>query len=113
MARRRYRRRRNGLGSVVTDTAHIGAKLSPIGALVFGSVLFIVFYWLIPGWLETKAATLEGNMFAPAIEALSGRRVHLFQWVGIACGLVGLYFAVRNHSFQSRQRIKSVGYLHS
>ena len=40
---------------------------------------------------------LEGNQFLPIVEIRLRRIVHICNWVGIACFLVGLFFAVRNY----------------
>ena len=37
------------------------------------------------------------NMFYPALEAIFGRRIHWFQWIGITCGLISIYFSFRNY----------------
>lgn len=38
-------------------------------------------------------------MFYPMLEALFARRVHWLKSIGIACGLVSLFFAFRNYHF--------------
>ena len=93
---RRYRKK-SSASSIISDTAYIGSKLPWWGALLFGLITFVAFYWIIPGWLETKLQANSGNPMFPAIEAIYGRRLHWFQWVGIACGLVGLFFTIRNY----------------
>ncbi len=35
-----------------------------------------------------------------------GRRIHWFQWVGIATGLIGLFYAVRNYLVANRADYK-------
>lgn len=57
--------------------------------------MFILLYFLIPGWLESRISEQSGNQHYLFIEALVGRRIHFFKWVGIACGIVGLYFGIR------------------
>lgn len=101
MARKRYRKR-SGLGGVVRDTAHVGSKISPIGALVLGALVFSLFYWVIPLWLETKLQGLEGNQFKPIVEIFYARRGNVLRWVGIASALVCIYFSIRNYFILSR-----------
>ncbi|PQJ67047.1 hypothetical protein BTO08_06340 [Photobacterium angustum] len=95
---RRYRKR----SSIVSDSVSIGAHLPWWGSLIFGCISFFLFYFIIPSWLETKLASESQNMFYPLLEAIFGRRIHWFEWVGITCGLIGLFFCIRNYFFGSR-----------
>lgn len=64
--RRRKNGRRGGdsLSSVVDDSAHIAARLGPIGALTTGAFGFAVFYALLPvalmAWTDANKAKLSG-----------------------------------------------------
>jgi len=98
MARRRYRRKSSPLG----DVAYIGARLPWWGALLLGVVTFALFYFALPAWLSAKLAEQSTNKFYPILEAVFERRMHWLQWLGIACGLVGVYFAARNYILTSR-----------
>lgn len=91
---RRYRKRT----SIISDAVVIGARLPWWGALIFGALLCLLFYFIIPGWLETKIASESHNMFYPLIEATFVRRIHWFKWIGITCGLIGIFFGVRNYT---------------
>lgn len=93
---RRYRRS-NSAGSIISDTAFIGSRLPWWGALMFGAFTFVVFYFIIPTWLESKLASQSESMFHPMLEVIFGRRIHWSEWVGIACGLVGIFFGIRNY----------------
>jgi len=93
---KRYRRRSHA-SQIISDSAFIGSRLPWWGALLFGLVTFLLFYFIVPSWLESKIASGEGSVIYPAIEALFGRRMHLFEWLGIVCGLIGLFFCVRNY----------------
>jgi drug/metabolite transporter (DMT)-like permease len=90
---RRYRRRSTS-GGVVSDTVAIANKLPWWGAALFGLVLFIVFYWLLPMWMQSKLDERQASMFRPVLEAVFGRRMHWSQWLGITLGSIGLFFAV-------------------
>jgi hypothetical protein len=92
---RRYRKK-NSASSIISDTAYIGSKLPWWGALLFGAFSFILFYFIVPAWLESRLASQSGSAFLPMLEAILGRRIHWFEWVGIACGLVGVFFGIRN-----------------
>jgi hypothetical protein len=97
MAYRRYRRKRSMAGRMLSDTSYIANRLSWKGTAIFGIILFVVFYWLIPAWLSHQLNSLEGNMFRPMVEAIFARRIHWVQWLGIALGLICTFFAVRNY----------------
>lgn len=93
---RRYRRKSTA-SSIVSDTVYMGARLPWWGALILGLVTFILFYFIVPAWLESTLAAQESNRFYPMLEAVFGRRIHWCEWLGMACGLVGLFFGVRNY----------------
>jgi hypothetical protein len=95
--RRRYRRR----SSIFSDINHIGSKLSWWSALIFGVITFTAFYYLIPMWLEAKLASRSSSNIYPVLEAIFGRRIHWFEYVGTTSGIVCLYYSVRNYCFSS------------
>ena len=92
----RHYRRRNSAGSIISDTAYIGSKLPWWGALLLGILSFFVFYFMAPAWLESKLSAQSESTFYPMLEAIFSRRIHWLEWVGIACGLVGVCFGIRN-----------------
>lgn len=94
MARRYYRRKSKT--SIISDTVYIGARLPWWGALVFGAVLFILFYFAIPAWIESKILVHSNSPLLFALAEVMSRRMHWFQYLGIACGLVCAFFAIRN-----------------
>ena len=93
--RRRYRR--NSSSSVVSDVAYIGSKLSWQGALMLGAISFGLFYFALPAWFDSLLNERQNSMFYPMLETVLARREHWLQWIGIACGLVGLFFSLRNY----------------
>lgn len=97
MGRRYYRRRGSMAGEMIRDTAYIGNRLSWRSSAIFGVVLFSVFYWLLPWWIQAKLTELQSNMFRPMLEAVFGRRIHWLQYLGIALGLICLFFSIRNY----------------
>lgn len=108
MAYRRYRRKRSMAGEMLADTSYVANRLSWKGAAIFGVVLFVAFYWLLPALLTHQLESLpQSNMFRPMVEALFAKRIHWVQWLGIALGLICAFFAVRNY-FAS-QRLDSHG----
>lgn len=95
---RRYRRR-NSLGSVVTDVVRVAARLPWWGALLVGFLAYLVISIGLGGYLEGKLAVQEGSQFYPVLQARFGRLIRLTDWVGYASMVVGAFFAIRNHFF--------------
>lgn len=102
---RRYRRKSSG-SNIISDTAFIGSRSPWWGALLFGIVTFVALYFVVSSWLASKLAENEGSFFYQVLEQLMGRRIHWFQWVGIATGLIGLFYAVRNYLVANRADYK-------
>ncbi|BFM19417.1 hypothetical protein R50076_04660 [Gilvimarinus japonicus] len=98
---RRYRRGRSR-NSIVSDSVFIGSRLPWWGAVLFGAVTFVMFYFIAPAWFESKLLAQETSRFYPMLEAVFGRRIHWFKWLGVACGLIGLFFGIRNYFVSSR-----------
>jgi len=65
--------------------------------LIFGLIVFTIFYFVVPSWLESKLADASDSNLYPMFESIYGRRSHWFEYLGIACGLIGVYFAARNY----------------
>lgn len=107
-------RRRSKASSVIRDVAHIGSKVSWMGALWLGGISFIIFYFLLPSWVASILEEQQNNMFYPMLEAIFARRLHWLQWTGIATGLIGLYFSFRNYHYGStaqRQERSLAGFI--
>jgi len=67
MSRRRYRcSSRSSFASVVSDSAHLAAKLGPRGALVVGAIGFVLFYVLLPLWLSDLSRANTAQLTGPA-----------------------------------------------
>ncbi|WP_133539781.1 hypothetical protein [Thiopseudomonas denitrificans] len=96
---RRYRRRRNNLGSVVTDVVRVASRLPWWGALLVGIFAYLVIHIGLGGYLEGQLAAQTGSQFYPILEVRNGRFIRLASWVGHACLLAGAFFAIRNHFF--------------
>lgn len=102
MSYRRYRRKRSMVGETLADTAYLANRLSWKGAAILGVVLFVIFYWAFPAWINHHLGTLQNNMFRPIFETIFARRVHWVQWLGIALALICAFFAVRNYFASKR-----------
>ncbi|RBW52424.1 hypothetical protein [Marinobacter sp. F3R11] len=106
---RRYRKK-NNLGSLVFDVVQVAARLPWWGALLLGSVAYLIIAVGLGGYLEAQLAAQEGSRYYAMIEARYGRFMWLATWVGNACFLAGLFFAIRNYFFGSNaQRIQKGG----
>lgn len=92
-----YRRKRSMAGEVLADTSSIASRLSWKGSLVLGIVLFVIFYWVLPAWINHQLQSLQGNMFRPIVEVIFAKRVHWLQWLGIAAALICAFYAVYNY----------------
>ncbi|WP_414931054.1 hypothetical protein [Vibrio europaeus] len=97
---RRYRRRANG-ASIVSDSVYIAARLPWWAAISFGFASFLIFYFGFPAFLESKASEMSGSAFSQAFESIFMRRIHWFELLGIACGLIGVFFGFRNYAISS------------
>jgi len=97
MAYRRRSRKRSMAGEMLSDTSYVANRLSWKGAAILGAVLFVIFYWLLPAWLNHQLNSLQGSMLRPLVEAVFAKRIHWVQWLGIALGLICAFFAVRNY----------------
>ncbi|MGZ8212910.1 MAG: hypothetical protein ACXWTP_00210 [Methylosarcina sp.] len=84
-------------GGMLSDASYVANRLSWTGAALLGFVSFIVFYWLLPMWINHQLNSLQGNMFRPMVEAVFSRRIHWLQWLGIALGLICAFFSIRNY----------------
>lgn len=87
---------------MVFDIAEIASKLSWWGALLTGVISYLVIAIFLAGYLESNLATQEGNMFFPAISFRLEWLVRGCHWVGNACLIVGIFFAIRNSVVTSR-----------
>ncbi len=95
---RRYRSK-NSLGSVVTDVVRVCSRLPWWGALLVGLCAYLLIYVGLGGYLEGQLAAQEGSKFYPILEARYSRFIRLTAWIGNACLVAGVFFAIRNHFF--------------
>jgi uncharacterized membrane protein YczE len=95
---RGYRRRRsNSIASVIPDVVHIASRLPWWGALLTAVISYLLIAIILGGYIDGNIASQAGNKFYVVIESRFGRLVHVCNWVGIACFIAGLFFAVRNY----------------
>lgn len=110
-----YRRRRRSDASIIlSETNYVASRLPWWGALVLGSALYITFSFLTPIWLESKLFEGRESIVYPFVEAIAQRHIDKFNWLGIACELIGVYYAARNYVYglsASRSERNLVGFL--
>jgi predicted MFS family arabinose efflux permease len=101
VGRRYYRRsNRNSAGALIRDSVFIGNRLPWWGAAIMGLVLFIVFYWLFPAWLEHRfESTASNSPLSAMLRQIFEYRIHWLEYLGIVLGLVGAFFAIKNYYF--------------
>lgn len=93
---RRYKRRSHG-SAIVNESVYIAAKLPWWAAICFGFISFLVFYFGFPAFIDSKASEMSDRDVSQAFESIFMRRVHWFEWLGIACSLIGVFFGFRNY----------------
>ncbi|STO57558.1 hypothetical protein [Grimontia hollisae] len=105
---RRHRRRSHG-SMMISDSVKITARLPWWGSVLFGLISFFVFYFGLPAFLESKISDLNGNPSSQALDSIFMRRIHWFEWLGIACGLIGAFFGIRNYFVSSQSGYEERG----
>lgn len=101
MARRRYRRRNSTSGAAIVGDVVSAANRSPWwAALQLGIVPWVIFAFMLPAWIEHQQAALEGNMFSQMVDQVFARRIHWLIWIGNACLIAGVFFAIKNYFWQ-------------
>ena len=78
------------------------------GYVILGCLLFMIFYWMIPAWLNHELSTLQHSSIRPIAETLFIRRIYWIQLAGVALSSLCIFFAMRNY-FSKRAIRKSIG----
>lgn len=69
---------------------------------MLGAIGFVIFHWLVPGWIEHQIAGQAQGQLSPAIEAIVERRLRFLKLAGTGIALVCLFFALRNYHTPQR-----------
>jgi len=88
---------RNTPDALSSEHLPVASTLSWKGYIVIGSLLFMVFYWIIPAWLNHELSTLQNSTIRPIAEALLMRHIHWMQLAGIALSAICTFFAIHNY----------------
>lgn len=94
--RRRNYRRHNSLGTAVAEAGGLASVVRPRTALLFGVVLFVLFYWAAPAAIQAVMPAILGNgtpssavdTRAVAEKIINKVAIQRFELVGIAAFLV-------------------------
>lgn len=91
----RYRRRSKSLvGGMASDVAFIANRLSWQGALILGSITFLLLYFAIPAWIIYQLNEVSGSsVIRPFVEMAFTRRVHWIQWIGTTLLLICIFIS--------------------
>jgi len=102
--RRYYRRRsRSVVATLVHDMVEICNRLPWWGAALMGVVMFSFFYWIVPAWIHHQwDSNPSRSPLGDLIRQVFERRLHWIQYLGIALGLIGAFFAVKNYFSTTR-----------
>ncbi len=81
------------------------------GALLLGTALFVILYILLPLWLESKSVQTSGSVMSPIFDTVYNKHIQKFQWAGIACFLIGIFFSIRNYLVLTQADYKERGFV--
>ena len=93
---RRYRKNQS---NILGDTSFIASRLPWWGALIFGLFLFIVFYFMLPTFIEYRMSGTANSPMKDALMSVIYRRIHWSEYLGVTCGIIGSIYALRNYFF--------------
>ena len=65
-------------------------------------MLFAIFFWLIPAWIESRSAALSGSIYAQLMEQVFARRLRLVKGLGVTLLLVCAFVALWNYHKDER-----------
>jgi len=65
--------------------------------IFLATLLFILFYFLIPAWLNHELHFLQNNAIRPIAEPLLIRHIDWLQWLGITLSSICMLLAIRNY----------------
>ena len=94
MTYRRRKRPKSAASQISGDVIYIANRLSWRGSLIFGASVFVIFYWVAPIWLNYQLSNVNSSILRPVIESLFARRIHWFEWLGIASAVICISVAV-------------------
>ena len=91
------RRRRSAASGAIGDSVFIANRLPWQLSLILGAILFCLCYWIIPAVLIAQVGDGGNPIIRNVVEVLLQRRIHWFEYVGIAFALVFGFFALWNY----------------
>ena len=91
------RRNATNIASAVGDVVYIVSRLPWWGALLMGIVFYVLFADVLAGFIEAQIATQGSSKYYWLTQARFGHLVDVCEWVGTACFIAGVIFAIRNY----------------
>jgi hypothetical protein len=78
--------------------------------MIFGLLSFTFFYYIAPAWVISLVEEQPSRPITQGIEMVIMRRIHWLEYLGIVCGLIGLFFTIRNYyiAIYARQGERSI-----
>lgn len=99
MTQSRDQKNRKAPDAPSSEGSPIANPLSWRRYIFLGFMLFMIFYCLIPVWLNHELSTLQNGTTRPIAETLFMRRIYWIKLAGIALGSICIVFAIRNYFF--------------
>jgi hypothetical protein len=65
--------------------------------LLFGHITFLLLYYAVPYWFDTGQVAQTQSSVNKGLEAIAVRGARIFHYLGVICGLIGLFFGIRNY----------------
>lgn len=98
------RQRGSDFVTAFSDAVFILSRLPWQGTLIFGLVVFAVFYWFLPAWIEGIAEdrSFSQEFMNQMMQGFLAKHIHKLHWFAYACGIATLFFTIRNYYFQQK-----------
>jgi len=88
-----------------SESLHVTNIASWKRYICLGTLLFMIFYWMIPAWLNHELSALQDSTIRPIAKILFIRRIYWIQLAGIVFGSICIAFAIHNYfSYRSIKR---------
>jgi len=90
-----------------SDNLRIAHICSWRSYIFLGSLLFTIFYCLVPAWLNLQLLAIQSSNIRPIAETLFVRRIQWIQLTGVCLGLICIALSIRNY-FVTRSIKRSI-----
>lgn len=93
---RRYKRKPHS-SQIISDSIYVSSRIPWWGALILGLTTFTFFYFIVPAWVMSSINEQPSKPITEAIKAVLMRRIHWLEYLGIVCGIIGMFFTIRSY----------------